>query len=133
MREGEEGKTEKETRRKREERIRDGRDQPSQLQRERTASLANHSRFSSRVARFLLFSSFEIESRENGTKRREILSSHRRNHRVTSFRHLQGVPIFSARISPLSLYISFFPKGRGRWNRLDTLLIWTCSSRFPTF
>jgi len=31
------------------ERVRDGRDQPSQLQRERTASLANHSRFSSRV------------------------------------------------------------------------------------
>lgn len=75
-----EGKTEKEMvgeqgGRREGERVRDGRDQPSQLQRERTASLANHSRFSSRLAIL-----FEIEQR--GENEAEKFSSHHPSFRV---------------------------------------------------
>lgn len=63
------------------------RDQPSQLQRERTASLANHSRFSSRVTIL-----FEIEQREEERNPRVIVQvppSHRGR-----LRNLRGVSIF---------------------------------------
>lgn len=79
-----EGKTKKETegnggeRRRRGggERVRDGRDQPSQLQRERTASLANHSRFSSRVA--ILFRNRAVRRERSAEKS----SSHHRSFQV---------------------------------------------------
>lgn len=87
-----EGKTEKEAAggreaRGRRESQRRERDQPSQLQRERTASLANHSRFSSRVTIL-----FEIEQREEGRNPRVIVQvppSHRGR-----LRNLRGVSIF---------------------------------------
>jgi hypothetical protein len=75
------GKTEKETgegggRERERERVKDGRDQPSQLQRERTASLANHSRFSSRAAGFFLKSSnAATRMGERGTKIHESSSA----------------------------------------------------------
>lgn len=119
----------------RDERVRDGRDQPSQLQRERTASLANHSRFSSRVAIL-----FEIE-RRGGNEAGEILESSSKFPRVIGpqLRNLRGVSIFRGSLSASGSRKGGFESDVTSDTRSNTSSIWTCQripdilkSRAPT-